>query len=55
MFRYGQSETLLRRGYLPHEIKEIGDWSSSFMPELYANRKGLTAAQRKFTQDVRMV
>lgn len=55
MFRYGAAEKLLILGYTPYEIKEIGDWSSSRMPEEYAKRKGLTISQRKFIKDVRIL
>jgi len=55
MFRYGGAEKYLRLGYTPFELKEIGDWSSSKMPEIYADRKGLTPSQKKFTDDIRMV
>ena len=52
-FRYFQTERYLSLGYLPHELKEIGDWSSSKMPELYAERMGLTPTMRKWSEDVR--
>lgn len=55
MFRYGHSEKLFRLGYTPFEVKEVGDWQSSRMPELYAKRKGFTVSQRKFAEDTRMV
>lgn len=55
MFRYGQSEKLLRLGYTPTDLKEIGDWSSSHMPEVYAKRTGWTPAQAKFAKDTRML
>lgn len=55
MFRYGQSERLLRLGYTPTDLKEIGDWSSSHMPEVYAKRTGWTPAQAKFAKDTRML
>jgi len=53
LFRYGGTEKYLVLGYTPFELKEIGDWSSSKMPEIYAKRKGITAAQRRFAEDVR--
>ena len=52
-FRYFATEKYLSLGYLPHELKEVGDWSSSKMPELYAERMGLTPALRKWSEDVR--
>lgn len=55
LFRYGGAEKYLRLGYTPFELKEIGDWSSSKMPEIYATRKGLTPSQKRFTEDVRMI
>jgi integrase len=53
LFRYGGVEKYLVLGYNPHELKEIGDWSSSKMPEVYAERKGLTPALRKWSEDTR--
>jgi len=52
-FRYGASEKLMSReyGYTPHELAEIGDWETSFMPELYAKRKGLTPTLKRFEED----
>lgn len=55
MFRYGGAEKFLGLGYTPHELKEVGDWSSSFMPEQYAKRVGLTPATKKFAKDTRTV
>lgn len=55
MFRYGHSEKLFRLGYTPFEVKEVGDWQSSRMPEVYAKRKGFTVSQRKFAEDTRMI
>jgi hypothetical protein len=52
-FRYFATEKYLSLGYLPHELKEVGDWSSSKMPELYAERFGLTPVLRKWSEDVR--
>jgi integrase len=54
MARYGMTENLLRRGYLPSEVREIGDWASSYMPELYARKKGLTPVLRRFETDTRI-
>jgi integrase len=54
MFRYGKTELLISRGYTSFELTEIGDWESSTMPELYAKRKGLTPALKKFEQDIRV-
>jgi ribosomal protein L40E len=51
-FRYAGAENNLRRGYTPSDLKEIGDWSSSRQPESYAERKGLTPTQKKFSEDV---
>jgi integrase len=55
MFRYGHSEKLLQLGYTPYEVKEIGDWASTRMPEVYAERKGLTKSQKQYAEDVRMI
>jgi integrase len=52
-FRYGGAEKYLVLGYTPFELKEIGDWGSTKMPEIYAQRKGITAAQRRWSEDVR--
>ncbi len=52
-FRYFRTEQLQVLGYTNEELKQIGDWSSSRMPEIYAERKGLTPAQRRFAEDVR--
>jgi len=52
-FRYFRTEQLLTLGYTERELKEIGDWSSSRMPEIYATRKGITVAQRRFAEDIR--
>lgn len=54
MFRYGASERYLRMGYTPIDLKEIGDWASSKMPELYAEKKNLTPAQKRFSNDSRV-
>jgi hypothetical protein len=53
LFRYAGAENNLRRGYTPTDLKEIGDWSSSRMPEIYADRKGLTPTQKRFSKDIR--
>ena len=53
MFRYGGSEKFLQLGYTPTELKSIGDWESSRMPEIYAERKDLNIAQRRFAEDIR--
>ena len=53
LFRYGGAEKYLSLGYTPYELKEIGDWSSSRMPEVYAERKGITPAQRRWSEDER--
>ena len=52
-FRYFATEKYLTLGYSERELKEIGDWSSSRMPEIYAERKGITPAQRRWSEDVR--
>lgn len=52
-FRYFATEKYLTLGYTERELKEIGDWSSSRMPEIYAERKGITPAQRRFAEDTR--
>ena len=52
-FRYFSTEQLLTLGYTERELKQIGDWSSSRMLEIYAERKGLTPAQRRFAEDTR--
>jgi len=53
MFRYGGAEKYLMLGYTPRELKEIGDWSTSFMPELYAEKMGLTPTQQRWSEDTR--
>ena len=53
LFRYGGAEKYLVLGYTPYELKEIGDWSSSKMPEVYAERKGITPAQKRWSEDQR--
>lgn len=53
LFRYGGSEKYLKLGYTPYELKEIGGWESSRMPEVYAERKGFTPAQRRWSEDIR--
>lgn len=52
-FRYFRTEQLQVLGYTNEELKQIGDWSSSHMPEVYAKRRGLTPALRRFGEDVR--
>jgi len=52
-FRYFATEKYLTLGYTERELKEIGDWSSSRMPEIYATRKGITVAQRRWSEDTR--
>ena len=52
-FRYFRTEQLLTLGYSERELKQIGDWSSSRMPEIYAERKGLSQAERRFAEDTR--
>jgi len=52
MFRYGAAEKYLRRGYSLSDLMEIGDWASITMPKRYAEKKGLTEAQRRFAVDV---
>ena len=52
-FRYFRTEQLLTLGYSERELKQIGDWDSSRMPEVYAERKDLNVAQRRFAEDVR--
>ena len=51
MFRYGHTEQLFRSGYTSHEIMNVGDWTSEFMPERYAARLGLTVAEQKYAKD----
>jgi ribosomal protein L40E len=51
LFRYAGAENNLRKGYTPADLKEIGDWSSSRIPEIYAERKGLTPTQKRFSED----
>jgi hypothetical protein len=53
LFRYGGAEKYLGLGYTPYELKQIGDWSSSKMPEVYAERKGITSAQKRWSEDQR--
>ncbi len=52
-FRYFRTEQLLTLGYTERELKQIGDWSSSRMPEIYAKRAGLSQSERRFAEDVR--
>jgi len=52
-FRYGGAEKYLLLGYSPHELREIGDWETSKMPEIYAKRKGLTKIQIQWSEDIR--
>jgi integrase len=53
-FRYAGAENNLRKGYTPADLKEIGDWSSSRIPEIYAERKGLTPTQKRFSEDTQV-
>lgn len=53
MFRYGHTEQLFYQGYTPSDLKDIGDWESTRMPEIYAKRKGITPATEKFAQDIK--
>jgi hypothetical protein len=53
LFRYAGAEKYLALGYTERELKNIGDWESIRMPELYAERKGLSQAERRFAEDVR--
>jgi integrase len=53
MFRYGGAEKYLEMGYSPYEMKQIGDWNSSLMPERYADKKDLTKTQRQWSDDLR--
>jgi len=53
LFRYGGTEKYLLLGYTPRDLKEIGDWSTSYMPEVYAERKGLTPTQQRWSEDTR--
>jgi integrase len=52
MFRYGHTEVLFREGKDAVTVKQIGDWESTRMPEIYAERKGLTKANKQFAFDV---
>ena len=52
-FRYFATEKYLTLGYTERELKKIGDWSSSRMPEIYAKRAGLSQSERRFAEDVR--
>ncbi len=54
LFRYAGAENNLRKGYTPTDLKEIGDWSSSRIPEIYAERKGLTPTQKRFSEDTQV-
>ena len=51
MFRYGQAENNLTR-YSAQQVKDMGDWESSAMPERYAKKKGLSQAEKLFADDV---
>lgn len=53
LFRYGGAEKWLILGYTPHDLKEIGDWATSSMPEKYAEKKGISSAQREWSRDTR--
>ena len=53
LFRYAGAEKYLALGYTERELKKIGDWESIRMPELYAERKGLSQAERRFAEDTR--
>ena len=55
MFRYGGAEKFLDLGYTARKVADIGDWSNSQMPEIYAKRKGLTPAQKEFEDDMRFI
>lgn len=55
MFRYGGAEKWLSLGYTPYDVRDVGDWSSSAMPERYAKKKGLTPKQREFSKDNREI
>ncbi len=55
IFRYGGAEKYLNLGYSPRDVADMGDWSNSQMPERYAERKGLTRAQREFADDIRVI
>ena len=52
MFRYGHTEQLLYQGYTPSDLKDIGDWESTRMPEIYARRKGITPATEKYASEL---
>ena len=54
-FRYGGAEKYFRLGYDKEQVKELGDWENSTMPEIYAKRKGLTKAQQDFSHDNRIM
>jgi ribosomal protein L40E len=53
LFRYGGAEKYLRLRYSPYELKQVGGWSNTLMPERYAQRKGLSEAQMKWSDDLR--
>lgn len=55
IFRYGGAEKYLMLGYTARKVAEMGDWSNSQMPEMYAKRKGLTPAQKEFADDMRVI
>jgi len=55
MFRYGAAERLYIKGYDTKTIMDIGDWTSPTMPLLYAKRKGISPAQRRFSKDIDIV
>ena len=52
MFRYGHSEQLFYSGYSEYDLKDIGDWESTRMPEIYAKRRGITPPSDRFAKDL---
>ena len=55
MFRYGAAEKLFILGYTVYDVKEAGDWASIKMPVEYAKKKGLSVAQKKYAEDLRII
>jgi integrase len=53
LFRYGGAEKYLALGYSERALQKIGDWESIRMPALYAERKGLSEAEKRFAEDTR--
>jgi len=53
LFRYGAGEKYLLLGYTREELEDIGDWSDSRMPKIYAKRAGVSPAEERWSKDPR--